>query len=227
MRVIGAGFGRTGTLSMKTALEQLGFGPCHHMMEVIRTPGQMRKWLAVAEGRAVDWDDIMSGYESSVDWPAAAYWHELADHFPEAKVVLTVRDPERWLASMKATILRQTGRSSTLPGKLMRGFSAALGTDFAAMAKMTRLAIMERVFDGRMTDDDHLLSVFDAHVKEVKATIPAERLLVFEVSEGWGPLCEFLEVPVPDGPFPRVNDSEAFGRTARETLGTLMFRRSR
>ncbi|MFI6603938.1 sulfotransferase family protein [Nonomuraea sp. NPDC050536] len=220
MRVIGAGFGRTGTLSMKVALEQLGFGPCHHMSEVVERHGQLRRWLALASGHPVDWDELLGGYESCVDWPSAAYWRELAEHFPQARVVLTVRDPERWLASMNATILKQRRRP------LIQGLSSLLGTDLAAFIRMTRLTVVERVFDGRTDDRDYLLKAFTRHVEEVKATIPAERLLVFEVSQGWEPLCDFLGVPVPSEPFPRVNDAAHFDRFARSHIAPLMFRRT-
>lgn len=223
MRVIGAGFGRTGTLSMKVALERLGFGPCHHMMEVVEQPGQIRRWLSLAEGGPADWSQLLGGYESCVDWPAAAYWRELAEHFPSAPVVLTVRDPSRWLASMESTILKQ--RSSLL-GKVVGGLSSLLGTDLAAFAKMNTLTVSSRVFDGRLSDREHLLKAFTRHVEEVKATIPASRLLVFEVSQGWEPLCSFLGVPVPSEPFPRVNDSDHFARFARSHVLPLAFRRT-
>ncbi|WP_230880865.1 sulfotransferase family protein [Planomonospora sp. ID91781] len=225
MRVIGAGFGRTGTLSLKTALERLGFGPCHHMTEVFERPGQARRWLALAEGRPVDWDDLLGGYESCVDWPSAAYWRELAAHYPEAKVVLTVRDPERWLASMEATILRQHERGTTLAGRALLGISSLLGTDFAAFIRMTDLTVGRRVFDGRTDDREHVLKTFRAHIEEVVAAIPPERLLRFEVREGWEPLCGFLGVPVPDEPFPRVNDKADFERHARGSMLPMLLRR--
>lgn len=227
MRVIGAGFGRTGTLSMKAALERLGFGPCHHMMEVVAQPGQIRRWIELAQGRTADWDQVLGGYDSCVDWPSSAYWQELAEYYPEAKVVLTVREPERWLASMKATILKQQASNRGIPGQIVGGLSNLLGTDLAAFSKMTALTIGQRVFNGHMGDDEYLLKVFTEHIETVKATIPAERLLVFEVKQGWEPLCEFLEVPVPEEDFPRVNDAEDFAKHARERILPLVFRRSR
>ncbi|MDP9865983.1 MULTISPECIES: sulfotransferase family protein [Streptosporangium] len=227
MRVIGAGFGRTGTLSLKAALERLGFGPCHHMMEVMGRPEQIRRWLALAEGRPVGWDDLLDGYDSCVDWPSAAYWRELAEHYPAAKVVLTVRDPERWLDSMNATIFKQRDRGATLSGRAALGLSSLLGTDFAAFAKMTRLTVEKRVFGGHGSDPGHALKTFQAHVEEVKSVIPGDRLLVFEVRQGWEPLCGFLGVPVPDEPFPRVNDTANFARNARRHIGPMLLRRSR
>lgn len=227
MRVIGAGFGRTGTLSLKTALERLGFGPCHHMTEVMERPEQIRRWIALGEGRPVDWDDLLGGYDSCVDWPSAAYWRELSEHYPEAKVVLTVRDPERWLASMQATILKQRGRGGGFRGRAMYRLSALLGTDFAAFVKMTGLTVGGRSFGGGGYDPEHLLKSFRAHTNEVTAVIPPERLLVYEVRQGWEPLCGFLGVPVPDEPFPRINDTADFAKNARARIVPMLLRRSR
>ncbi|GAA3508270.1 hypothetical protein FHR32_000883 [Streptosporangium album] len=227
MRVIGAGFGRTGTLSLKSALERLGFGPCHHMMEVMARPEQVRRWTAMAEGRPVDWDDLLGGYDSCVDWPSAAYWRELAEHYPEAKVLLTVRDPERWLASMNATILKQRDRGARFPGSVMYRLSALLDTDFAAFVKMTGLTVDGRSLGGGGSDPDRLLKAFRSHIEEVTTVIPPERLLVYEVSQGWEPLCAFLGVPVPDEPFPRVNDSAEFAKNARGKIVPMLLRRSR
>src|SRR5262245_9239072 len=183
MRVIGAGFGRTGTLSTKTALERLGFGPCHHMLEVINTPGQLRPWLRAAQGDP-DWDALLSGYNSTIDWPCAGYWKELAAHYPDAKVLLTVREPEKWLASMRATIVAQRLRGRSLSGRAMRRVSALLGTDLAVFGKVVRLTVDERVFGGHMGDEEYMLKAFDAHIQEVQAAIPAGRLLVFDVRQG-------------------------------------------
>lgn len=226
MRVIGAGFGRTGTLSLKSALELLGFGPCHHMMEVVENPAQIHRWLARAEGREAGWDTLLGGYDSCVDWPAAAYWRELAEGYPQAKVVLSVRDPERWLASMEATILMQQRRGSGLPGRVVTGLSRLLGTDFSAFIRMTKLTVNDRVFGGRVDDRDHLLKTFRAHTEEVVATIPPERLLVFQAAQGWEPLCSFLGVPVPDEPFPHVNDTAMFARQGRSKILPMLVRRS-
>src|SRR5690606_21852220 len=104
LSVIGAGFGRTGTLSLKLALEQLGFAPCHHMTEVFANPDQAATWLAAARGEAVDWDSLLEGYKASVDWPSCHFWRELAAHYPDAKVILSTRDPRRWYESISNTI---------------------------------------------------------------------------------------------------------------------------
>ncbi|NUR87569.1 MAG: sulfotransferase family protein [Nonomuraea sp.] len=213
MRVIGAGFGRTGTASLKAALEQLGYGPCYHMSSVIERPARVRQWLEVGEGRSRDWDALFAGFESAVDWPAASYWRELAEHYPAAKVVLTVRDPERWYDSVSETIFRSAlAERARLPAhrRLTRWLVARRAPDFALYPRMSRATVMDRVFGGRIDDREHVLGVFRAHVEEVRAALPAERLLVYDVREGWEPLCAFLGVAVPGQDFPAVNERAAF-----------------
>lgn len=199
LSVIGAGFGRTGTLSLKAALEQLGFGPCHHMAEVLANPRQLPWWAAAARGEPVEWDEVLEGYRATVDWPSAYFWRELAAAYPAAKVVLSTRDADAWYASFENTILRVVGAMDRIADPHIR-----------ATVEMGGRLIGEGVFDGRAGDPDHAKAVFRAHNNEVRAAIPAERLLVFEVGEGWQPLCAFLEVPVPEAPFPNLNDAEQF-----------------
>lgn len=197
--VIGAGFGRTGTKSLKFALEQLGFGPCHHMTEVLKTPGAAEPWAAAAEGKPVDWDGVFDGYRSAVDWPAADYWSELAEHFPQAKIILTVRDPESWFRSTQDTIFGPIYA-------LMSGDPSAIG--------VTMRAIAARHFGGRPNDRAACLAGYEAHTAAVRRDVPADRLLVLDVAEGWDPLCRFLGVNVPDTPFPRANSTDEFRQRA-------------
>ncbi|MFI0411126.1 sulfotransferase family protein [Actinomadura sp. 3N508] len=212
MKVLGAGFGRTGTASLQTALEQLGFGPCYHMWGVISEPHRIRHWLDTEDGKDPDWDEVFAGYASAVDWPAASYWRELADHYPDAKVVLTVRDPARWYDSISSTIFDhiQKERRPSPRQRILRWLVARRSPDLARLNPLVESTIVDRAFGGRIEDRDHVLAAFDRHVAEVKAAIPAERLLVFDVAEGWEPLCAFLGVPVPAGPFPRSNDRAEF-----------------
>jgi hypothetical protein len=199
LEIIGPGFGRTGTNSIKLALERLGFGPCHHMFEVRDNPARLADWETAADGRPVDWHEVFRGYRSQVDWPGARYWRELAATFPDAKVILSVRDPDSWFESVQATIhpfIEARGSHST--------------PHLNAIAEMAYNAIIRPTFDDRLSDRDHAIRVFERHIEEVKSTIPTERLLVFDVSEGWNPLCGFLEVDVPDEPFPRTNSSREF-----------------
>jgi hypothetical protein len=198
--IIGPGFGRTGTNSLKLALETLGFGPCHHMFEVRDNPEQLPAWQAAALGERVDWDRMFLGYRSQTDWPGARYWRELARHYPEAKVILTVRDPDAWFDSVQATIV---------PFLAARGQHPSPHVN--AIAEMGHEAIVTQIFADRLTDRAHATRVFRDHVAEVQATIPPDRLLTFEVRQGWEPLCAFLGRDVPDQPFPKTNSSRQFG----------------
>jgi hypothetical protein len=204
LRVVGAGWGRTGTLSTKLALDHLGFGPCYHMSEVFWThPEHRRTWIAAARGDAVDWDGLYAGYRAAVDWPTCAFWRELTAAYPDAKVILTERDPERWYESYEATI-----RAGMPPVDR----EEPPDRDDDSVAAMMRTVIVERSFGGRLEPKAHLLDRYRRHVDEVTSTVPADRLLVWSVAEGWGPLCDFLGVAPPGEPFPRVNSRAEFGR---------------
>ncbi|MBT8041472.1 MAG: hypothetical protein KJN78_14610 [Gammaproteobacteria bacterium] len=197
MHVIGAGVGRTGTYSLKLAINQVGLGSCHHMDEVLHNmPAQVPLWSAAVSGKA-DWSKIYDGYESAVDWPTACFFRELLEEFPKAKFVLTLRDPERWADSFSATIYKLLGSANQAPQEMR----AWLAMASEVIAKTGFPAGLER---------DQLVEAFNSHNEAVKATIPASQLLVFDVREGWGPLCDFLDVPEPGGDFPRTNHREEF-----------------
>lgn len=212
MKVIGAGFGRTGTRSLKAALELLGYGPCYHMSAVIAEPYRVRQWLDVGEGRSRDWDEVFRGFRSALDWPAAAYWRELAAHYPAAKVILTVRDPGRWYDSVSETIFRSALAERRLPlrRRVVRWLVARRAPDFALYPRMARATVIDPIFGGRVDDRAHVLDVYERHIAEVKTAIPADRLLVFDVTEGWEPLCAFLGAAVPEEPFPQANERAAW-----------------
>jgi hypothetical protein len=199
LQVIGAGFGRTGTNSLKLALEQLGFGPCHHMFEVRENPDQFPYWQAAARGDLPDWDEVFAGYAAQVDWPGARFWRELAEHFPNAKVILSVRPADAWFDSFQATIGRFVGPPEE-----------HADPDRRARAAMVHEMITQQVFGGLIDDRAHATRVFREHNAEVQRTIAPERLLTFEASQGWQPLCDFLGVAVPDTPFPHANSTEEF-----------------
>jgi hypothetical protein len=209
LSVIGAGFGRTGTLSLKLALEQLGFGPCYHMLEVFKNPNAPGYWEAAADRRPVDWEEVFTGYGSTVDWPSATFYRELAEAYPQAKVILTVRDPEAWFASTQATIFKAI---PDLPADLP---PEALPDD--PWMRMAVKVICD-LFGRRMHDRDRLIEVYERHNATVRQVIPAERLLVYDVAEGWAPLCAFLGVPVPAGPMPKVNSTDEFQRDHAERV---------
>jgi hypothetical protein len=194
LSVIGAGFGRTGTMSLKTALDALGVGPCYHMVEVFKNPAAPDMWYEAALDPAnADWATIFRGYNATVDWPNATYYKELADAYPDAKVILTERDPDVWFDSTQATIFMDRGTPDPA----------------AAFPRMVRKVVYD-LFDGRIHDRDHAISVYLAHNAQVRETIAPDRLLVYEVAQGWAPLCDFLGLPVPADAMPKVNSREEF-----------------
>ncbi len=207
LRVIGAGMGRTGTSSLKRALERLGFSPCHHMEEVIANPREVPTWEAAARGEKIDWKSFMSSWGASVDFPSALYYRELMAAFPDAKVILSLRDADSWYDSMAQTIVPTLTR---FPNTIIGPRLPYLSGPFRAMGQ-TKL---RRELLGNFSDREHAKKMFTDWNEQVKRTVPKERLLVFQAKEGWEPLCEFLGVPVPEEPFPRVNDTAEFRRRA-------------
>ena len=198
LRIIGSGFGRTGTMSTKMALEQLGFGPCHHMVEVMGNPAQPAHWDALAAGQDVDWSDVFTGYVSQVDFPGASVWHELSIAFPDAKVIHTERPQEDWWASYSATIGKFFAHRESLP----------LPPPVAAIFETMDKLLVKDVFGG--LDRERSIAAYRRNNEKVRATIPAERLLVFSPADGWEPLCRFLGAPVPSTDFPRSNARDDF-----------------
>lgn len=194
LKVVGAGLGRTGTASLKVALEMLGLGPCYHMGEVMNNIPATAYWIAAAKG-SPDWDRTFAGYSAAVDYPAAKFWRELADYYPEAKVLLSMRDPDSWFDSVHETIFSSRLREWTAK------------TPFAEFMQLA----VHGEFGDRIDDRAFMVDYFEKHVAAVKAAIPAERLLAYEVKQGWGPLCEFLGLAVPDEAFPRVNSRAETG----------------
>ena len=185
LKVIGAGLGRTATFTMKFALEHIGFGPCFHMSENFANARvKFPQWRDAVNGKP-DWDAIFDGYQSTTDYPACTFWRELAEYYPDAKVILTVRDPDSWFESVTETIF-----SEAMQGEAMNG------------------AIFAPFGGGDITDRAFMTDWFVKRNQAVIDALPPERLLVFHPKEGWGPLCDFLGVPVPPEPFPRVNSRD-------------------
>jgi len=200
--VIGAGFGRTGTLSLKAALEELGFGPCYHQYELVAHLEHVQSWSAANTGDAQALREPLSGYRSTVDWPGCYFWRELADLYPEAKVVLSVRPSDRWYASFRDTVgaVLTLNRTREVP------------PEFRPLIEMNDKVIRERCFGADFNVDDEVavLDAYEAHNAAVRAGIAANRLLEFDVAHGWERLCDFLDVPVPDTTFPNINDRDQF-----------------
>ena len=202
MKVIGAGFGRTGTMSLKVALEELGAGPCLHSLESLRagdTGAGATHWERLARGEQIDWHEALQGWGSTVDWLGARFYGEILAAWPEAKVILSVREPEAWYESCYASL----HATRDLPGAKPVGAAPAL-------LEAVEGAIWQDVFENRFPDRDHALAVFRRHREQVIATVPAERLLIYDILDGWAPLCSLLGVPVPETPFPHLNGRTAF-----------------
>lgn len=194
LSVIGAGFGRTGTLSLKQALETRGVGRCYHMQEVHRNPDHVAVWDEIADGAEGPWDELLEGYGATLDWPACRYWRELAAHYADAKVLLSVRDPDDWYDSVHETIYQ-----------FLEADEVAGSPTAGPLREMARKTVLRRTFDDRFADRGHAISVFERHNDAVRAAFDEDRLLVYRASDGWEPLCQFLDVPIPDEPFPHVN----------------------
>jgi len=201
LKIIGVGMGRTGTASLKVALEQVGIGHCYHMTEVLKNPECTTDWTNAAEGNA-DWDKIFNEYSATVDNPGCNFWKELANYYPKAKVILTVRDADKWFDSTNETI------------HSIEFANFIKNSPFGKMAQKTIWDIMEN----RMQDRNHMVDFFKNRTSEIIDYIEPERLLVYEVSEGWEPLCAFLNLPVPETEFPRINSREE----TKELLANLI-----
>jgi len=208
MKVIGAGLPRTGTLSQKVALEMLGFGPCYHMVNVLADLPLAEHWSKAMDGEA-DWDTIFGEHHSTVDWPGSLFYRELAEIYPYAKIVLSTRDPEAWEKSMRDTIWELYNGDS--PMTYLSRARERVDPDWRAFtALMQRMLAAAGMFTPGRLEPGHLACAIARYEERVKRDVPADRLLVWSVTEGWEPLCEFLEVDVPDMPFPRLNDSKMF-----------------
>lgn len=216
LKVIGAGLGRTGTYSLKVALEELGFAPCYHMSELLQTPEHIPYWEAAARGEPIDWNTIFRGYQATTDWPACVFYEELMQAYPEAKVILTLRDPEKWYESASNTIFYtriQSARSRV--SSILYSALAALNPFMGRAMRITNsLFSNERIGSYHVENKQETIAYFTQHNQNVMQRVPPEKLLVYQVKEGWEPLCAFLGVEVPkDKPFPHLNDRDSFPAT--------------
>jgi hypothetical protein len=220
MKLIGAGMPRTGTMTQKVALEMLGLGPCYHMVDVLADLDQAALWQRALDGEE-PWSEILDGFNSIVDWPGGYFYRELMSVYPDAKVLLSVRDPEGWELSMRQTVWAVRHGESLI--RLLSSAQARVNPQWQAFLDM----IDRLVWEGEGTfaaghEPQQMIDAMMRHSEEVKRTVPPERLLVWSVAEGWEPLCEFLELPVPAEPFPHVNDRKEFlNRIIDGSLQTL------
>ncbi len=205
-KVISVGFGRTGTMSLRMALNQLGFGPCYHMEDVLQDmPNRTPQWNAALAGDA-DWEKIFHGFNSAVDWPVAAFWQELMVYYPEAKFILSSRSAESWYESISQTILAVLSAPDKWPDEQKEWLN------------MVHEVVVNRSLGGSM-EKEAAIDAFRRHEASVQEIIPASRLLVFQAKYGWEPLCNFLGKPVPDEPYPRSNSRQEFFEIMAQNSG--------
>lgn len=211
LKVIGTGNGRTGTMSLKSALDELGFGKCFHMYELIEHVPERIKYFEQAEsGEAVNWDELFDGYHSAVDFPVIRYYKQVMAKYPDAKIIHTTRDPESWYKSFSETILYATQPDFKRILKMMirLPFSSTLRKKMRVLkfnGAMIR-NMLGKNFNGKQA----AITMFNLHNQDVLATVPKDRMLIYDVKQGWEPLCKFLNVPVPNTPFPKTNSTQEF-----------------
>lgn len=194
LKVVGAGLGRTGTHSLKLALESLLGERCYHMIEVFGNPDHVPMWHQAALGQMPDWEELFAGYGAAVDWPAAAFWEEQSEAFPDALILLSTRDSAGWWRSCDSTIFQVFRKADdTMPAEWTAMVTELFGK-----------------FAGGTLDEASAISAYERHNAHVRATAPADRLLEWHPGDGWEPICGALGVPVPDEPFPHVNTTAEF-----------------
>ena len=219
LKVIGAGMARTGTSSLKAALEELGFGPCYQMRELLSHPEQVTFWSQASWVKAIDWDELFQDYQATVDFPSYRYYYQLLQYYPDAKVILTVRDPQAWYESALNTIYQvvepQTGQKFL---KTLKRPDSPRTRYLERVWSLVEKELWQSDFQGKFADKQYAIEVFNQHVEEVKQNVPSTRLLVYQITEGWEPLCRFLDVPVPNQPFPRLNERATFKQRVRRLL---------
>ena len=199
LEIIGVGFGRTGTHSLGLALEKLGFGPCYNVYEYSKNPDHQSIWNLAFDKKKINWEQIFQTYKASVEWPGVTFFEELVKYYPKAKCILTNRDSESWYESAARTIFDGLEMSAHNPDQVKRERSGFL-----------RQLILEKTFGSQYWDKEFAIRVYEQHNLRVQEVVPAERLLVFDIRDGWEPMCNFLEKPIPDESFPKSNQREEF-----------------
>jgi Sulfotransferase domain len=221
LKIIGAGLGRTGTFSLKNALEQLDYSKCYHMSELIMDTSRLKYWKQLQKEGQTDFAALFEGYQSLTDNPGCIYYKEFFKQYPQAKVILTVRDPEKWYESTLKTIYDTSPRS--LGEKLKMIFKVITSSHVRKLAPIFKYAdevIWEGFFEGKFEDKDWAINKFKAHTAEVKNTIPTNQLLIYQVKDGWEPLCKFLNCPVPAEAFPYTNKRKDFAKKIENAMKT-------
>ncbi|MFB7655120.1 MULTISPECIES: sulfotransferase family protein [unclassified Streptomyces] len=212
LKLINAGLGRTGTTSLKTALDRLGLGPCFHMFDIVGDIGRLQQWeRIVCDGESPDWTAVFDGYASAADGPCALYYRQISQAFPDARTVLTVRDPDSWYRSTHDTLYQFALRSMANPPEP--------GSPQARLFRITNTMVWDGLFGGRFADKDHAVDVYHRHNEEVVRTLGADNVLVYDVRQGWEPLCDFLGVDTPREAFPRTNDTASMRQRVARAAG--------
>ncbi|MFF0411686.1 sulfotransferase family protein [Kitasatospora sp. NPDC004745] len=212
LKLINAGLGRTGTTSLQVALDRLGLGPCFHMFDIVGDETRLKEWeKVVCDGAEADWAALFEGRTSAVDGPCAVYYRQISEAFPEAKVILTVRDAEGWYRSTHDTLFQFVLRSAENPPEP--------GSHQDRLLRVTSTMVWDGIFGGRFTDKDHAIEAYHRHNEEVVRALGADNVLVYDVKQGWEPLCAFLGVEVPEEDFPHANDSAAMRQRIAQAAG--------
>ena len=219
IKIIGAGFPRTGTTTLKRSLEILGYSKTYHMKELLVNPDKLPLWLKLEETGETDWDKLYDGYMATVDFPSYPWYFEHMNHYPDAKVILTVRDFEAWHKSAHSTIYQAGPQNfSEKIQMLIRIFTNPRLAKVVNCIKFVKRQFWAKQFEGRFLDKEFAEKIWFEHIEEVKAKVPADRLLVYDVRDGWEPLCTFLGKPVPSEPLPHLNKKENFKTMLAELM---------
>ncbi|MER5470015.1 sulfotransferase family protein [Streptomyces sp. NPDC002935] len=212
LKLINAGLGRTGTTSLKAALDRLGLGPSFHMFDIVGDEERLKQWeKIVCDGQRPDWAALFDGYRSAVDGPCAVYYQQISKAFPDAKVILTVRDAESWYRSTYDTLYQFALRSMQHPPEP--------GSQQDRLFRVTSTMVWDGLFGGRFADKDHAIEVYHRHNEDVVRALGKDNVLVYEVKQGWEPLCAFLGTEVPPEEFPRANDAASMRRRIAQAAG--------
>ena len=211
IKVVNLSLGRTGTMSLKQALEDLGLDKCYHFSELAHHPEHTDIWRAYAQGKPIDWEALFEGYQSTVYWSTSYDYESLLEQYPDMKFILTVRDSEAWYRSTFDTVysLNRLTLSRVISLKIKGLFNPELRNLYKIWKFQERL-LWKNTFKGRFHDKEFAIQQFEKHIENVKKNVPADRLLVYNIKQGWQPLCDFLKIPVPNTDFPRVNDTASF-----------------
>ncbi|MDH3710921.1 MAG: hypothetical protein OER04_13590 [Cyclobacteriaceae bacterium] len=219
IKIIGAGLPRTGTNTLKQSLEMLGYSKTYHMKELIVNPEMLPQWLALENGEQPNWDELYDGFEATVDFPAYPWYKEHMKRYPDAKVIMTVRPFEGWYKSIESTIL--TAGPQTPLEKIVMMIKLAFNPRLRKVIQCVKLAkrmIFQKHLQGKFADKAFAEEIFNKHMEDVKTYVPPEKLLIYDVRDGWGPLCEFLGKPVPEEELPHLNKRENFKSMLKDLM---------